>query len=262
MKRARRKAQAESSRPRKIAHALALLTLILGALVGCAPDASVDDVTPRERLCAIEGWTREYFRNETFPLGAVAVTLDKDIGLAETTVYSNAHGRVLLWDAKCGSRLYTVTATNSLGRQVIVKTQQPDPGPPREDLPPKYRLYSFGESFTYPISAPTVERLSFEMIAYQTSETGSLADLAKFPAQVGKEISVVVRYELFPENALLTINGKRVHPRLLGDVKSTRIRGGAHEYRYVPLIHGEHEVRLISYYGEVGLRHLGSFRAE
>ena len=58
--------------------------------------------------------------NETFPLGGVAVTLDKDIGLAETTVYSNAHGRVLLWDAKCGSRPYTVTATNSLGRQVIV----------------------------------------------------------------------------------------------------------------------------------------------
>ena len=247
----------------KLTHAYALVTSLLAAASGCAPDPSVEDVTPRERLCAIEGWTSEYFRNESFPLGGVAVTLDKDIGLPETTVYSNAHGRVLLWDAKCGSRTYTVTATNSLGRQVIVKTGQPPVlEPPREDLPPKYRLYSFGQSFTYLISAATVEQLSFEIIAYQTSETGSLVDLVKSPAQVGKEISVVVRYELFPENAILTINGERVYPRLLGDVNSTRNRGGANEYRYVPLIRGEHEVRLISYYGEVGVRHLVSFRAE
>ena len=234
----------------------------LVALVRCAPDPSVEDVTPRERLCAIEGWTREYFRDEAFPAEGVAVSVDKDIGLPETTVHSDAHGRVLLWDAKCGSRPYTVTATDPLGRQVIVKAQQPaDLGPPREGLPPKYRRYSFNP-FTYPISPPTVEQWSVEIVSYQTSATGSLIDLVKFPAQVGKEISIIVRYERFPKNALLTINEERVYPRLLGDVKSTRIREGAHEYRYVPKIRGEYEVRLISYYDDVRVRHVVSFRAE
>ena len=246
----------------KSAHAVALFLPFLVAQVRCAPDLSIEAVTPRERLCAIEGWSREYFRDEAFPVVGVAVTVDKDIGLPETTVHSDAHGRLLFWDAKCGSRAYTVTATDRLGRQVTVQGQQPaDLGRWQEGLQPRYRLFSWNP-INYPISPPTVEQWSVEIVGYQTSATGSLIDLVKFPAQVGKEVSILVQYERLPKNGLLTINEERVSPRLLGEVSSTRIREGAHEYRYVPRLRGEYEVRLISYYDDVRVRSVVSFRAE
>ena len=175
------------------------ITLLGFGFPACAPDRDANVVTPRDRLCAIVGYTQEYYRGEAFPLEGVAVSLDKDIGLGETTAHSDAFGRVILWDAKCGSRPYTATATDRFGRQLTVKGGQPaELGHPNEKLPPRYRRFSFPSSFTYPISPATVEKLAVGVGVYQRTDTGRLVELGELPADVGKKSASILVFSRRP----------------------------------------------------------------
>ncbi len=82
------------------------------------------------------------------------------------------------------------------------------------------------------------------------------------PRRRREELSILVRYELLPTSAVLTINGERLYPRLLEAPRPKSVRDRVHEYRYVPQAPGTCELELLDWYDKVVARHGITFRAE